>query len=90
MTDCNLSSIMIPVPIQVKCIAGHKADERPASFICESAYIIVEKVLERWRQSGKSAKAPRADYFKVEGVDGHQYLMKHDLKADHWFLENRW
>jgi hypothetical protein len=33
---------------------------------------------------------PRADYFKVRGRDEHQYLLKHDLESDEWFLGKEW
>ena len=81
---------MTPLLVQVKCVSGHKADERPASFICESTHITVEEVLDQWRQAGKTAGESQADYFKVQGSDHHQYLLKHDLKHDRWTIENRW
>ncbi|OGV70468.1 MAG: hypothetical protein A2283_19175 [Lentisphaerae bacterium RIFOXYA12_FULL_48_11] len=81
---------MQPIPIQVQCIAGHKADERPASFICESAHIVVEEILDRWLGAGKGRKKSESEYFKVAGKDGHDYLLKHVLDSGEWFLENRW
>ncbi|MDD4871613.1 MAG: hypothetical protein PHR77_13735 [Kiritimatiellae bacterium] len=74
--------------IQVKCISGHKADERPSSFIHESTHISVEEILDQWRQAGKAGNS-HVDYFKVQGGDKHQYLLKHDLKNDRWTIENR-
>jgi len=34
---------------------------------------------------------PRADYyFKVLAADKREYLLKHDLEADEWFLGQQW
>src|SRR5690242_17336666 len=33
---------------------------------------------------------PRADYFKVRAVNEREYLLKHDLEADAWFLGQQW
>jgi hypothetical protein len=81
---------MEPIRIQVECYSGYKADESPRRFICEDTEIEVERILDRWLAAGKNAKEPKADYFKVTGIDGHDYLLKHDLNFDLWFLENRW
>jgi hypothetical protein len=50
----------------------------------------VEEVLDRWHQVESKPEWPRADYFKVRGADGHEYLLKHDLEADEWLLGRRW
>ena len=81
---------MQPIPIQVQCYSGHKADESPRRFLCEGSEVEVEQVLDRWLGAGKDSKEPKADYFKVVGKDGHDYLLKHDLNSDQWLLENRW
>jgi hypothetical protein len=31
-----------------------------------------------------------AGYFKVRGVDGREYLLKHDLESDQWYLGRQW
>ena len=46
-----------------------------------------------WRKSHQvesKPEWPQADYFKVRGADKHEYLLKHDLEADEWFLGRRW
>lgn len=78
------------VPIQVECYAGAKADETPRRFVREEKAVEVEEVLDRWYQVESLPEWPRADYFKVRGVDGHEYLLKHDLESDEWFLGQRW
>lgn len=81
---------MQPIPIQVRCYSGHKADESPRSFLCEGSEVEVEQVRDRWLASGRDPKQPKADCFKVAGKDGHDYLLRHDLGSDEWYLENRW
>lgn len=78
------------IPIQVECYAGTKADETPRRFIREEQSVKVEEVLDRWHQAESKPEWPRADYFKVRGADGQEYLLKHDLEADEWFLGRRW
>jgi hypothetical protein len=78
------------VPIEVECYAGHKADEAPRRFRCESERVEVEEVLDRWHQIESLPEWPRADYFKVRGSDRGVYLLKHDLEADAWYLGRRW
>ena len=77
-------------PIQVECYAGAKADETPRRFILEGQLIEVEEVLDRWYQIESRPEWPRADYFKVRGADGHEYLLKHDLESDVWQLGKQW
>ncbi len=72
--------------IHVECYAGAKADETPRRFVWEERTIEVAEVLDRWYQVESNPEWPRADYFKVRGVDGREYLLKHDLESDQWYL----
>jgi hypothetical protein len=78
------------VPIQVECYAGAKADETPRRFIWAEKPIEVGEVLDRWYQVESQPEWPRADYFKVWGLDQTEYLLKHDLESDEWFLGQQW
>ena len=77
-------------PIKVECYAGAKADETPRRFIRDERPIEVAEVLDRWYQVESQPEWPRADYFKVRGADGHEYLMKHDLESGIWYLGKQW
>ena len=81
---------MILIPIQVECYAGMKADETPRRFRWEVGCLDVAEVLDRWYQVESLPEWPRADYFKVRGTDGREYLLKHDLESDEWFLGRQW
>ena len=78
------------IPIRVECYAGAKADETPRRFQWEERVIGVEEVLDRWYQVESKPEWPRADYFKVRATDAREYLLKHDLEADEWFLGQSW
>ncbi len=77
-------------PIKVECYAGIKADETPRRFSWEGQAVEVRDVLDRWYQIESKPEWPRADYFKVRGLDEREYLLKHDLESDDWFLGQRW
>jgi hypothetical protein len=77
-------------PIQVECYAGVKADETPRRFIWEGRAIEVGEVLDRWHQVESKPEWPRADYFKLRAVDEREYLVKHDLESDEWYLGQQW
>ena len=74
------------IPIQVECYAGAKADETPRRFIRQGRTIEVGEVLDRWYQVESKPEWPRADYFKVRAVNEREYLLKHDLESDQWYL----
>ena len=77
-------------PIQVECYAGSKADETPRRFNLAGRAIEVGEVIDRWHQVQSQPEWPRADYFKVRGTDERNYLLKHDLESDEWFLGQQW
>ncbi len=76
--------------ITVECYAGAKADETPRRFVWEQKRVEVSEVLDRWYQVESRPEWPRADYFRVRGADGHEYLLKHDLECDGWYLGQTW
>jgi len=76
--------------IEVECYAGVKVDETPRRFTMNEHAIEVGEVLDRWYQIESRPEWPRADYFKVRADDGSDYLLKHDLESDEWFLGRRW
>jgi len=74
------------IPIQVECYARAEAAETPRRFIWFERTIEVDEVLDRWYQAESKPEWPRADYFKVRAADTREYLLKHDLESDEWFL----
>jgi len=78
------------ISIKVECYAGAKADEKPRRFTWQGRVIEVSEVVDRWYQVESKPEWPRADYFKLRGTDEHEYLLKHDLESDEWFLGRQW
>jgi hypothetical protein len=81
---------MTLTPIHVECYSGSKADETPRRLILNQQRIELMEILDRWYQVESRPEWPRADYFKARGEDGHDYLLKHDLELDEWFLGQQW
>jgi hypothetical protein len=50
----------------------------------------VSEVTDRWYQVESKPEWSRADYFKVIAPEQRQYLLKHDLESDEWFLGQQW
>jgi len=66
--------------IKVECYSGYKADEKPISFILDDNRLIVEEILDQWRE-------PEFEYFKVLADDGKAYLLRYDEINGEWALE---
>ena len=66
--------------IKVECYSGYKSDERPISFTPDGKKLMVDKIIEQWRD-------PDFDYFKVLADDGKGYLLKNDYIKGYWALE---
>jgi hypothetical protein len=78
------------LPVYVECYSGTKADETPRRFKLDEQVIEIVEVLDRWYQVESEPEWPRADYFKVRSGDDREYLLKHDLESDEWFLGQTW
>ena len=78
------------LPIKVESRAESKADETPRRFTWEDREIEVEEIIDRWHQVESKPEWPRANYFKVRDADNHEFLLKHDLESDEWYLGRVW
>ena len=74
------------IPTDVQCHAGYKADETPRRFFWTDQWLDVSEVVDRWHQGDRDPEWPTADYFKVIDGDGREFLLKHDLESDDWYL----
>ncbi len=77
---------MDQIAVQVKCYSGYKAEEYPLCFYWNDSKFEIDQVLDRWHQWAYSDEWPLSDYFKVHTVQGHRYILKHELEQDKWFL----
>ncbi len=74
------------MPIIVECHSGYKADEYPMCFyLGENKFDIIE-ITDRWYQGDLNPEWPASNYFKVETTSGKQFIIKHDLEKDLWYI----
>lgn len=74
------------IPIEVKCRSGYKADEYPVMFYWDGVRFEIEEIIDRWYQGENNPEFPAANYYKVRTTNFKNFLLKHELKADRWFL----
>ncbi len=72
--------------VEVRCYAGHKADEAPRRFRLQGGWIEVAEVVDRWQEAAVRPGWPRADCFRVRAADGEETVLKHDLDSGRWRL----
>jgi hypothetical protein len=65
--------------IRVDCYAGHRGEETPRRFHLGKRSVEVAEVLDQWL-------APEHRYFKIRGVDGGLYILRHDTTSGRWGL----
>jgi len=65
--------------IRVDCYAGHRGEQTPRRFFFGERAIEVVRVIDQWL-------APDHRYFKIEGADGGNYILRHDTSSDRWAL----
>ena len=74
------------ISIEVECHSGYKADEYPKCFIWDDKRFDIQEITDRWYQSDANPEFPVSDYFKVVTTGKDQYIIKHDLEGDAWYL----
>ena len=74
------------IPIKVESWSGYKADEYPKCFYLDNIRYEIIEITDRWYQGYSAPQTQASDYFKVKTEGGNQYLLKHDLEMDGWFL----
>ncbi len=72
--------------IHVEAAADEEATSIPQRLQVAGRWVEVGEILDRWYQGVGNPEWPPADYFKVICYDFKEYLLKHDLEADDWFL----
>lgn len=74
------------IPIKVECHSGYKADEYPVSFYWNEINYEIKEISDRWYQAQLTPDGPVANYFKVRTASKTEYIIKHELKNNLWFL----
>lgn len=74
------------VPITVECHSGYKADEYPKCFYLNEVRHEIQEITDRWYQGDINPDYPPSNYFKVRTGEGIEFIIKHLLENDSWFL----
>ena len=74
------------IPIEAECYSGYKADEYPKCFYLNNEKFEIQLITDRWYQGESNPEWPVSNYYKVDTTSGKQYIIKHDLKNDKWYL----
>jgi hypothetical protein len=69
----------LPLGVGVECYAGHRGEQTPRTLIFGGLRIAVAEVIEAWL-------APDSRYFKLRGIDGNSYIVRHDESSHIWEL----
>ena len=77
---------MEQIPIKVECHSGYRADEYPRRFFWDDEVYDIIDIMDRWYQGDLNPDFPAAHYFKVSTAVKHQYLLKHELEKNTWYL----
>ena len=74
------------IPIKVVCRSGYKVDEYPTCFYWMKNKFEIIAILDRWYQASPCSEGPVSNYFKVSTTTNKEYIIKHEIEGDRWFL----
>lgn len=74
------------IPVIVGAHSGYRAEEYPNYFVKDEVIYDIKKIADRWHQGDTDPQIPSSQYFKVIADNGSQYLLKHQLDTDEWYL----
>lgn len=74
------------IPVEVNLLPVDETDGQPAAILLGNEEIAIAYITDRWYQGDNNPEFPEADYYKVSGMNGREYLLKHELEKDTWFL----
>ncbi len=75
-----------PVRIKVECYSGLKAELYPKYFHWDNNKFEIYEIADRWYQGNKNPDFPASNYYKVETTLGQEFIIKHELDDDEWYL----
>jgi hypothetical protein len=74
------------VPIEVRTYSAGKAEELPESFTWGDIKVEIVEITDRWYQGDNNPGFAESDYYKVTGPGNADYLLKHEMENDLWFI----
>ena len=72
--------------IEVECHSGYKADEYPKCFYWYDKKYEIKEISDRWYQGDLNPEFPPANYYKVLTTCDKQFIIKHEIESDRWYL----
>ncbi|MBK7710728.1 MAG: cytoplasmic protein [Bacteroidales bacterium] len=75
-----------PVNIKVEGYSGFRAGEYPKYFFWDNNRFEILEITDRWYQGANNPETPVANYFKVDTTCGLQFILKHIIEIDEWYL----
>ena len=72
--------------IQVECVSGYKAEERPVAFTHAGVRREIMEIVDRWYEGGLDPARPVVNYFKVRTADDREFLLRYVSLFDVWTL----
>jgi hypothetical protein len=73
-------------PVRVECHSGYQADEFPVRFFWQNTRFEISEVSDRWYQVEPTPQWPVACYFRVRTEGKQEFILKHELEEDQWFI----
>lgn len=74
------------IPVKVESLSGFKADEYPVSFYWLDVKFEISEISDRWYQASTNEQVPVANYFKVRTTGKQEFILKHEIQSDQWFI----
>jgi hypothetical protein len=70
--------------VEVECVSGYKADERPVAFVFEGGRQEIGEIVDRWYEGGLDPTRPIVNYFRIRTTEGRVFLLRHLSLTDSW------
>jgi hypothetical protein len=70
--------------VEVECISGHKADERPVAFVFEGRRSEIREIIDRWYEGGLDPTRPIVNYLKIRTTEDRVFLLRYLSLLDTW------
>jgi hypothetical protein len=74
------------IPVKVECHSGFKAGEYPRKFIWGHIDFEIFEVIDRWYEGYYKSMQIPVNYYKVKTDLKGDFLLRHEIENDQWFL----
>lgn len=70
--------------VRFECYSSYKADERPTAFTYQGRRLEISEIVDQRYEGCIDASRPRIDYFKVNTLEWHIFLLQYLSLFDAW------